>query len=92
MFVVLGHAVAHSDGTNEGAKPYSGPVGETKEAAIAEWEKMAIDNQEIASEIQNTAAKLRAAEIDTLISQYGGDEVVIVVKLPAQQIADAFKQ
>jgi hypothetical protein len=76
LFAVIGHASAFGC-----ALPYAGPVATTKRGAVKAWRDFAIANKEIPSEVQNAADALEAAPLDTRVTLYGGDEVVVCWEL-----------
>lgn len=81
MFIVIGYAIGMSSGPKPDVKPYAGPTSPTKEGAIEAWKNMALTNGETPSEIEKSAERLLKLNTDTMISQYDGDEILIVVEL-----------
>jgi len=82
QFVVVGWAIAFADGT-KGSKPYVGPIRPTKEEAISAWLELVKSwTGTPQEEVERVAKELSEKPIDELVSLYGGDEYVIVLKLP----------
>lgn len=83
MFAVIGHAVGYLNMEGADAKPYLGPVADTKEGAVDRWAKKQIQDGEIPAEIERSANNLKQAEVNTVVKQYDGDEHLIVVQIAA---------